>query len=842
MIRVGDVTGSIGGFGLGWLRQAVLFVGAGCLLSGGLLAGKASAQSAPDRRPDTEIRYGMTTVQKDDTLRVVVEGIEAAPAAEEETFEFSWRIDEGPWLPFQPSPLIEIPAAPLRVATHRLEVRARDESNRIDPTPIQLTFTVVPVPLQERPWFWPALAGGVLLLGGLALVAVRSQRQLSRYAVRLEAEVQARTRSLHQAEARSRLALDAAEMGTWEWDVQTRDLFTSPKTRQLFGVDDGFEGTVEAYMQLIHPEDRPLIRRKVQHTLETGADYDVEFRIQRPDGSIRWLRGKGRIRTGADVTERKVYGVFVDVTERREAEERVRRSEAMLARAQRIVHLGSWELDVPRNILTWSDEVYRIFGTGPQSFGATYEAFLAYIHPEDRDRMQQAQEAALREERPLDITHRIIRADGAVRVVREQGEVEQDAAGQPQRLTGTVQDITERHELEQDLMRRNRELNVLLEVSNRLTLSLSLDEMLDDLAATACDLVPAAEAATLWLYDAGRDAVVLRAQEGHNGLANETLRFDADASLFGRVRAEDGPVLVADSLGAREWTALGQASLDAVRATLGVPMRVRGRLIGLLFVDSFSQRDAFDERDAALMQTLGAQGAVGIHTNRLYTRLQALARRLVQAQETERSRLARELHDEVGGTLTALKLSLQMLAAREDRALPALDEAMDMVSQLMDQVRHVSMMLRPTALDEFGLVQALHGLAERYTKKTHIQVDLRAPSLDDVDLSPEVQTVAYRIVQEALTNVARYAEVDRAAVTLKRQEEHIEVEVVDEGVGFDPDAVSEETLGLSGMRERAALVSGTFEIEAALGAGTQVRAVLPIEAGRPSHAVMDKLA
>ncbi len=138
-----------------------------------------------------------------------------------------------------------------------------------------------------------------------------------------------------------------------------------------------------------------------------------------------------------------------DVTRERAAIEALRASEASLARAQRIAHLGSWEVVLATNALSWSDEIYRIFGIDRDRFGATYEAFLACVHPEDRDAMHAAHIQARTGEGKLDLEHRIIRPDGTIRWVRELGEVEHDAAGAPVRLTGTVLDITDRKRDEQ---------------------------------------------------------------------------------------------------------------------------------------------------------------------------------------------------------------------------------------------------------------------------------------------------------------------------------------------------------------------------------------------------------
>jgi PAS domain S-box-containing protein len=160
-----------------------------------------------------------------------------------------------------------------------------------------------------------------------------------------------------------------------------------------------------------------------------------------------------------------------DITERKRMEDALRQSEASLARAQQIARLGNWERDVETGRLRWSDEIYRIFGTTPQAFEGTFAAFLSYVHPDDRKRVQAALGEALNGSRSYSIDHRIVRPDGSERIVHEAAEVVRDAVGQPMRLVGTVHDITERKraedEREEALRRLEDERTWLREVIER---------------------------------------------------------------------------------------------------------------------------------------------------------------------------------------------------------------------------------------------------------------------------------------------------------------------------------------------------------------------------------------
>jgi PAS domain S-box-containing protein len=213
-------------------------------------------------------------------------------------------------------------------------------------------------------------------------------------------------------------------------------------------------------------------------------------------------------------------------------------------------------------------------------------------------------------------------------------------------------------------------------------------------------------------------------------------------------------------------------------------------------------------------------------------RLRALSRRLLEVQEQERRHLARELHDEIGQYLTGLKLQLEAagLTAPTDVAA-RLAGARAMLRDLTERVRELSLRLRPTMLDDLGLVPALVWLLERYTAQTGVRVAFTHAGLGR-RFPPEAETAAYRIVQEALTNVARHAGVAEAEVRLTADGGGLTVAVADRGAGFDPAAAAARpTGGLSGMRERAELLGGTWAVEAAPGAGTRVTARLPVFGG-----------
>jgi PAS domain S-box-containing protein len=207
-----------------------------------------------------------------------------------------------------------------------------------------------------------------------------------------------------------------------------------------------------------------------------------------------------------------------------------------------------------------------------------------------------------------------------------------------------------------------------------------------------------------------------------------------------------------------------------------------------------------------------------------------LSRQLLQAQEAERRHIARELHDEIGQTLTSISLMLTSIQPLPtDSIQTRLAQAQTLVRNLMDQVRNLALNLRPAVLDDFGLVPALVWLFERYTTQTTIDVRFEHRGLEEQRFAPDVETAAYRIVQEALTNVARHAGVSEVTVRLWTDADTLMLVIADAGRGFDPQlARAHPSTGLAGMHERAVLLGGEVTIESAPQAGAQVIASLPL--------------
>jgi len=221
-------------------------------------------------------------------------------------------------------------------------------------------------------------------------------------------------------------------------------------------------------------------------------------------------------------------------------------------------------------------------------------------------------------------------------------------------------------------------------------------------------------------------------------------------------------------------------------------------------------------------------------------KLQVLSRRLVEAQETERRNIARELHDEIGQTLTVMQLNLQamLLSPGMEAVSPRLNESLEAVERVLEQVHDISLDLRPSILDDLGLEPALRWYTERQAALVELKVEFHADQLEQ-RLDPMIETECFRVAQEALTNVVRHARAKAVTVELRQEEGQLHLRVRDDGIGFDVAPVREQavrgvSLGLLSMEERASLAGGGLEFKSNQGQGTEVHAWFPLKWQTPS--------
>jgi signal transduction histidine kinase len=369
-----------------------------------------------------------------------------------------------------------------------------------------------------------------------------------------------------------------------------------------------------------------------------------------------------------------------------------------------------------------------------------------------------------------------------------------------------------------------RQLESLNEIGNALTSEIELEPLLAIIARNLRELVDA-RLVLIALPDPG-GWLRVAAADGEIALDENTMRLDPQASKAARVlergRSERVDSVVDDPEVDQQFTRqLG------VSSGLYVPLVGQGGSIGVVVAhDKRGTDPRFGADDVRLAEMFASRASTAVDLAERVTR--DAVQRVVEAQEQERARLARELHDETGQALTSILLGLKVLeeAVDTDEGRASVAALRELVVSTLRDVRGLAVELRPAALDDFGLVPALERLADTFREKTGLDVALEA-RLGDGRLDPTLETTLYRIVQEALTNVLKHAEARRVSISLVRKDGSISAVVEDDGRGFTPEAPQREALGLIGMRERVGLVGGRISIESAPGAGTTLAVEVP---------------
>jgi two-component system sporulation sensor kinase A len=259
-------------------------------------------------------------------------------------------------------------------------------------------------------------------------------------------------KELIQSEWDMALAQKIARLGSWVYNMSTHEIRMTNETHQIFETNPKtFNGTYKAFLKLIHPNDRQRVDASHQESFLTGKGHQLEYRVPLPNGTERIIYEESRVFLDDLDNPLKVRGIVQDITQRKKVEESLRHSEQELSIAQKIGQMGNWVYDIEKNELWWSDEVYRVFGLDPKIFVASYQAFLSTVHPEDREFVDRTNKEIMKNHKTYSMDHRIVLPDGTFRTVHQECKTFHNNQGEPQKLRGIVQDITERKQAEEKL-------------------------------------------------------------------------------------------------------------------------------------------------------------------------------------------------------------------------------------------------------------------------------------------------------------------------------------------------------------------------------------------------------
>ena len=476
--------------------------------------------------------------------------------------------------------------------------------------------------------------------------------------------------------------------------------------------------------------------------------------------------------------------------ERKMTERQLRENEERLRLATQTGKVGIWSWDIAADRITWTDSLFVMHGIEKEDFDGTVRGFAGLIHPDDADRVQAGIYASLNGGKPYELEFRVLRPDGTTAWLYTNATIV--GSGKRRRMIGATVEITARKEAELASQR----LAAIVHSSADAVISL-------DLIGTITSWNKGAQ--KIFGYGAdeavGKPIMILLPEE----------RWPEETEILDRIKRGE----MIEHYETIRMTKDGVA-LD-ISLTISPLRDADGTIVGASKI----------ARDIT-------------HRKRAETAIRAreTLQRIVEAQEAERNRIARDLHDHLGQQLTGLRLkleSIKSIAAENPAVVNEIDQVCHQASQIDTDMSLLAWELRPVSLDSHGLSEALASFVREWGQSHGITAEFQCTSKSG-RLAPEVETNLYRIAQEALNNILKHAGAKEVSVTLNQNSKEAVLVVEDDGRGFDPEKTvprADGGLGLVGMRERAALLGGRLEIESHESGGTAIYARIPLN-GAPA--------
>ena len=589
--------------------------------------------------------------------------------------------------------------------------------------------------------------------------------------------------SFYESEERFRQMANHFEDVVWLTDKDiSKVLYINPAYERIFRrTSESLHQRLETFLDKVHPDDRVSVERTLENERQ-GAHEPAEYRILWPDGSVRWiLRRTFPIRN----TEGRIHlvaGIAQDITERKRAEESMNLFRKLIDQSSDAIEVID---PVTLRFIDCNESAHQRLGYSRDEFLSLTAFDIDPMLTRDTlaqldERMKETDFATLESIHrrkngttfPVEISVKLVKLERVYRLA-------------------VVRDITSRKQVEEALRES--------------------EERYRELFENAKDAI--------YVHDlSGRYVSVNRAAEKLSGYTREEILGKHYSNFVSPRHLKDARANLCQKLDLENETVYEVLMVTKDRQS--IPVEVSSRLIY--------------ENGVAV----GVQGIARDVTDRKRAQeaLKTYSRGVIEAQESERQHIARELHDEIGQVLTAVKINLQSIQRLSPSSawMPPLDESIGIVDEALGRVRELSIELRPALLDDLGLSAALRWYVDRCAQRTGIVAEIRNGFEDEGRLPRDLETACFRIAQEALTNVVRHAKAAHVAIQLDRSREKVLLTITDDGVGFDvqgalrsPSAAA--ALGLRGMEERVTALRGKIEIESVLQKGTCVRATLPLQ-------------
>lgn len=659
-------------------------------------------------------------------------------------------------------------------------------------------------------------------------IPVRNERGEISHWAGINLDISGRKRAeklLRDSEADLRRAQVVAQTGSWRLDVQRNELIWSDENHKIFGIPKGKPLTYETFLSVVHPQDIELVSKSWLAALQ-GEPYDIEHRIV-VGGETKWVRERAELEFHADGTLQGGFGSTQDITERKRTEAALSASESRFRLAMEAVAGVVYDWDRYAGTIYWSSGLSRIFGFEELDPKLSRRWWDENVHPDDLHSIRKEILRCLKTNAgQFELEYRIRHSAGHWVYVSDRAQILREASGKVVRLVGSLADISARKNAEAAL----REVNDSLEdlVARRTAEAESRARALVESERFAHATIDALDSALCVLDSQGCIVAVNKAWrefaranggqvnqlcEGSNYLAAcdaAAASFPVAATVAGAIREalagtrQDFSIEYdCDSPEERRWFHMNLSCFPGEG-----PIRL------VIKHENITARKLAeeDQQESSL-------------------RLKQLAAHLETVREEQSATIAREVHDELGGTLTMVKLGLATIAVGLPEPGPgkeSLVRILKLVDVALQTVKRISADLRPATLDTLGLVATIRWYAAQFSEVTGIETELRLPEY--VQVSQNQGMAMFRIIQEALTNVAKHADASTVCISMRKAKGQWSVKITDDGCGMTgTHRNNSHSFGLIGMHERARYLGGQLSISGHPGKGTSLNLRIPID-------------
>ena len=622
-----------------------------------------------------------------------------------------------------------------------------------------------------------------MLVAVAAIVCLASAAFIKEYLAKSELAA-----TLGSAHERLRLAMESAKAVGWDWDLNTSHVSWFGDLQTNFGIDSEtyVERAADFFQRYVHPEDRQRVSAAVTEARKNHTLYHGEFRVLWPDGTLRWVTAKGEFQYSADARPAHMLGIATDVTEKKELQTALRENQERMVAIVESSDDAIVSKDLNGIISSWNPSAEHLFGySAAEAIGRP----VTLIIPEDlRDEETYILQCIRSGERIHHCeTSRVTKDGKRLRVLLTVSPL-MNSSGVIVGASKIVRDITAHKEAEQALRDSEERFRLFMNHSP----------------------------AVAWMKD----------QRGHYIYVNETYEKHFGIQLRDRLGKTDFDIYPRAI--AEQFTKNDQDALLA-----GYPIEFSEESIDHQGNPCIWLAYKFPFHDASGHVFVGGIGVDVTERRKARESLQALAGRLIHAQEEERARISRELHDDFSQRLALLGIGLAQLSKRlptEGAEHEHVHGMLKGVRELSTDLHTLSHELHSSRLEHVGLVSALHGLCKEISEKYRIQVHFTSNDLP-FRISQDVALCLFRIAQEALNNVVKHSHAAEAHIALVASANAVTLTVSDSGIGFNPSDQKPETgIGLIGMCERLRLVGGQLLLQSRPNCGTQIIAEVPVAA------------